>query len=576
MCYKYGHDAYHCWNRFDPNFVQPPPPSATNDEALQHFSNPYQSSYGQNSTQAQPKAYVAAHQNAYTPTTQEIQIPAESQTWFPDSGATHHVTPDAHHLTQGAPFSGSEQVHIGNGQGLNITSVGSSQFLSPSFPNVTLTLNDLLVVPSITKNLVLVSRFAKDNNVYFEFHPSYCCVKCQVYDRVLLKGNLGSDGLYSFQQLYFLPSTSKAVKSSSLSHPAIHTVIKPNNPADNCSSFSNFAIWHRRLGHAHAGAVRIILDLCKVPYQNKSITDFCSGCCLGKAHRLHSPASKTVYTKPFELIFSDLWGPAPHLSTCGYLYYITFVDAFTRYTWIYFLKKKSDALAAFHQFYSLINTQFSTKLKSIQTDWGGEFRVFTKFLNDQGIIHRLTCPHTSHQNGIVERKHRQIVEMRLTLLAQAQLPYKFWDHSFTASVHLINRLPTTASSQYTSPYHYSLYNKIPDYTMLRTFGCACFPSLRPYNQHKLDYRSQECINLGISPQHKGYKCLAANGRIYISKDVLFNELRFPYATLFPSPSKPAQPPSTFPSNIPLTYSHLSPNLSSSVTTSASSSSPTQV
>lgn len=348
LCYKYGHDAYHCWNRFDPNFVQPPPPSATNDEALQHFSNPYQSSYGQNSTQAQPKAYVAAHQNAYTPTTQEIQIPAESQTWFPDSGATHHVTPDAHHLTQGAPFSGSEQVHIGNGQGLNITSVGSSQFLSPSFPNVTLTLNDLLVVPSITKNLVSVSRFAKDNNVYFEFHPSYCCVKCQVSDRVLLKGNLGSDGLYSFQQLHFLPSTSKAVKSSSLSHPAIHTVIKPNNPADNCSSFSNFAIWHRRLGHAHAGAVRIILDLCKVPYQNKSITDFCSACCLGKAHRLHSPASKTVYTKPFELIFSDLWGPAPHLSTCGYLYYITFVDAFTRYTWIYFLKKKSDALAAFH------------------------------------------------------------------------------------------------------------------------------------------------------------------------------------------------------------------------------------
>lgn len=166
----------------------------------------------------------------------------------------------------------------------------------------------------------------------------------------------------------------------------------------------------------------------------------------------------------------------------------------------------------------LVYTQFFAQLKSIQTDWGGEFRVFTKFLTEKGILHRLTCPHTSHQNGTVERKHRQIVEMGLTLLAQAQLPYKYWDHSFTTSVHLINRLPTAALTNFTSPYH-ALFNKVPDYSTLRIFGCVCFPSLRPYNQHKLQFRSQECVYLGISPQHKGYKCLGANGRIYISKDV---------------------------------------------------------
>lgn len=195
----------------------------------------------------------------------------------------------------------------------------------------------------------------------------------------------------------------------------------------------------------------------------------------------------------------------------------------------------------------LIKTQFSASLKAIQTDWGGEFRVFTNYLNERGII---PCPHTSHQNGIVERKHRQIVEMGLTLLAQSHLPHKFWDHSFTASIYLINKLPTSHSPKYTSPFH-ALFNKILDYKILKTFGCACFPFLRPYNKHKMDFRSQECIYLGVSPHHKGHKCLAANGKIYISKDVLFNECRFPYATIFPTSSSSSQSISTFPSHIPL-------------------------
>jgi histone deacetylase 1/2 len=132
------------------------------------------------------------------------------------------------------------------------------------------------------------------------------------------------------------------------------------------------------------------------------------------------------------------------VSYYGYSYYITFVDTFTKYTWVYFLKSKADALTAFSQFLSLVQNQFQASIKALQSDWGGEFRPFTKLLNELGIVHRLTCPHTSHQNGTVERKHRQIVEMGLTLLSHASLPLKFWDHSFTQSVYLINKLPSSA------------------------------------------------------------------------------------------------------------------------------------
>ena len=141
-----------------------------------------------------------------------------------------------------------------------------------------------------------------------------------------------------------------------------------------------------------------------------------------------------------------------------------------------------------------------------------------------------TAPH--HQNGVVQRKHRHIVDLGLSLLHLATLPLKFWDYAFVVAVYLINRLPT-ASLNFAIPF-VTLFDKEPDFHFLKTFGCACFPLLKPYHTHKLNFRSQECIFLGYSSSHRGYKCLSSTGRIYISKDVLFNELRFPYSDLFSS------------------------------------------
>jgi hypothetical protein len=72
---------------------------------------------------------------------------------------------------------------------------------------------------------------------------------------------------------------------------------------------------------------------------------------------------------------------------------------------------------------------------------------------------------------------------------------------------------------------------------MRVFGCACWPHLRPYNQHKLDFRSKPCIFIGYSPSHRGYKCLhLPTGRIYISRNVIFDESTFPFHLSSPSPT----------------------------------------
>lgn len=68
--------------------------------------------------------------------------------------------------------------------------------------------------------------------------------------------------------------------------------------------------------------------------------------------------------------------------------------------------------------------------------------------------------------------------------------------------------------------------------LLKTFGCACFSLLRPYNQHKVSFRTSKCVFIGYSFVHKGYKCLHPSGRVYIARSVTFNEAEYPYHSLF--------------------------------------------
>ena len=151
-----------------------------------------------------------------------------------------------------------------------------------------------------------------------------------------------------------------------------------------------------------------------------------------------------------------------------------------------------------------------------------------------GISFRHPCPHTHKQNGKVERKHRHVVETGLTLLAQASLHLKYWWHVFTSAVFLINCLPTPILNNI-SPFEV-LYKRKPYYSQFRAFGCTCFPHRRPYNRHKLMYKSDKCVFLGYSPSYKGYKCLHPSGRLYIAHNVLFDESEFPYSILFLSKS----------------------------------------
>jgi hypothetical protein len=110
--------------------------------------------------------------------------------------------------------------------------------------------------------------------------------------------------------------------------------------------------------------------------------------------------------------------------------------------------------------------------------------------------------HTPLSKMVLLRENIDTVETGLTLLAQSGLPLKYWVDSFLTSIFLINRLPSLVTNN-TSPF-FKLFKKEPDYTLLRTFGCLCYPLLRPYAAHKLSFRSKPCIFIGYGANQRGY------------------------------------------------------------------------
>jgi len=109
----------------------------------------------------------------------------------------------------------------------------------------------------------------------------------------------------------------------------------------------------------------------------------------------------------------------------GAKYYISFLDVTTRYTWLFLLHHKSQALNMLIRFKQFAENQTGFKLCVIQTDNAKEFICLKPFTKKFGILHCFTCPHPHEQNDSIERKHMHITNMGLTLIVFASLPIKF-------------------------------------------------------------------------------------------------------------------------------------------------------
>ncbi|UYV84396.1 hypothetical protein LAZ67_X002013 [Cordylochernes scorpioides] len=304
------------------------------------------------------------------------QIPQEdpnsafANIWFLDSGATEHMTSNRLKMTNTKSISTS--VEMANNEKIKVSEMGDVTIkLGHEYGGETLFLENVLYVPELDGNILSVGRIEeRGNKVLFQNG------KASVFGSdggLILKSNRRGR-IYTVEEL---------------------KIAKVKSPSAD--------IWHRRLGHIY-----------KRDLQNVSDTAECEVCLEGKMRRLPFP-SKPVESKktssPLELIHSDVVGPISPMSKGGNNYVVTFIDDFTHYTTVYFMRSKSEVLERFKEYKNSVENYHSRKIKVLRSDNGTEYvnGEFNKFLNENGIKRQLTVPRTPQQNGTAERMNQTLL-----------------------------------------------------------------------------------------------------------------------------------------------------------------------
>jgi hypothetical protein len=283
VCGKVGHLALDCWHRFDESYT-----SEVNRSASAATNN-----YGIDTN------------------------------WYTDSAATDHITGKLDKLTTRENYNRVDKIVVANGTGMDIHNVGHAVIQTPTRD---LHLNNVLHVPSVSKNLISVHQFSTDNNASLEYFPNCFLIKDLDTRKVLFRGQC-RDGLYS------IPRSGRQ----------IYGAFKPS-----------FQVWHNRLGHPSFHIVDKVVKnnslMCSSKLESPHV---CDSCQQAKSHQLLYPVSTSVSSKPLELVFSDVWGPAPN-SYRRKNYHVSFIDDFSKLTWVYHLCFKSEVFQKFTKFQTMI------------------------------------------------------------------------------------------------------------------------------------------------------------------------------------------------------------------------------
>jgi len=262
----------------------------------------------------------------------------------------------------------------------------------------------------------------------------------------------------------------------------------------------------------------------------------CIECIKGKRtneRKLSAERAKDV----LELIHTNICVPFPTTSWNRQQYFITFIDDYSSYGYLYLIHEKSQSLAFFKSFKAEVQLQLEKKIKTVKSDRGSEYYgrydrsgeqrpgPFALFLKECGIVPQYTMPGKSNMNGVAERRNRTLKHMVRSMISHSTLLESLWGEALKTAVYILNKVLSKAVNK--TPYELWT-NKRPSLKHLHIWGCP--DEARPYKSHvrKLDSRTVSCYFVSYVEQSRGYKfydptsrSIFEVGNVIFLKDVEF-------------------------------------------------------
>jgi transposase InsO family protein len=403
--------------------------------------------------------------------------------WIADTGATSHMSPRHSWFTKLEPLS--IPIRVANDHVVYSEGVGSV-VLEPADKSLRpVLLSRVLYVPALQNNLLSVLHLVANHRF-----------------RIEIEG----------KEMVFMQNGKRRFTAAIRDNTAWLNASTPPAPeaALRGETTLSRALWHRCLCHIGADrleqAIKGKVATGLVVESDAPAPPHCEPCIRGKHHRDPFPQRASHRATSFlERIHSDLH-QLPVLTSSGLRYWLLFIDDYSRYFWIYLLRKKSETFDAFTQFKAMVEKQFDMSILCLHDDKGGEFIgiKWDAFFAQHGIRREHTVKASPQQNSVAERLNRTLEELLVAMLNGARLPARFWGEGLNYLRHVIVRSPSSSIPLGTTPYEMVHKRKV-DYSPLRVFGCRAWAHIQRKERKSLQDHAKPCVFLGCPEDFKSWK-----------------------------------------------------------------------
>ena len=425
--------------------------------------------------------------------------------WIVDSGATNHVCSSLQMLSSFRELAVEDfTMRMGNDSVVSAKAVGEVrlQFRNNKF----IILNNVYFIPGFRRNLISVSVLF-EQSYQVKFNGTSVFISKNGLE--ICTGSLDS-GLYMIRS-----------KLNSLLSTELFKVEQPKNKKQKISHDNDTYLWHLRLGHINLNRIERLVKDGLLRELNVSTLPVCESCLEGKMTKRPFKTKGQRAKEPLELIHSDVCCPMNVQARGGYEYFVTFIDDYSRYGYVYLMHKKSETFGKFKEFFAEVEKQLGKTVKTLRSDRGGEYldNEFKDFLIEHGILSQLTAPGTPQQNGVAERRNRTLLDMMRSIFSYSSLPTTFWGYALQTAVYILNVVPSKSVPK--TPLE--LWNgRKPSLRHFRIWGCPAH--VLKGKTEKLESRSELCLFVGYPKETRGGLFYSpSEKKVFVSTNATFLE-----------------------------------------------------